>query len=375
VPSCSSTHSGTNVLPELAPTIAKLTEGHDLTAEEVAKVFITTSREDVEGYYYLAFATALMAKGLTDEELYGLVEGLQAFSSKVETSVPPDEITDISGSGGDRIKTFNVSTAAAFIVACSGVRVAKQSFRAITSVCGSTDVLREVGVILPEDPAGMARAVEQTGITFIDYQFVNRGMEVRLEALQKLRRIGLRLPTPTHLIALAVSPVPMRRRCYGVLAARYVRGITHILRRKGYERGLVFHGHDGLSELSNVGPTRVAEFDADEVREYDLVPEDLGVRQAAIESISVADRDESINSFLQVLYGLDQSAKRDLVAINAGASLYIMGRTNSLAEGTEYARSLLAEGYPAGKLEEVVRSTGGADGLATLECRRVRAGI
>jgi anthranilate phosphoribosyltransferase len=362
------------VLADIAPIITKLIQGDNLSADETKRVLITTSTEDVEGYYYLAFAAALMAKGSTVDELYGLVQALQSFSISIEIERPQD-VTDVSGSGGDLIKTFNVSTAAALVVAAAGVRVAKQSYRSFTSYSGSADILRSVGVALPPDAEGMARVLQQVGIAPINYSSVYHGMDARLRAVDKLRQIGLVFPTPMHPIALVPSPIAMRRRTYGLFSYRYALPVAAILQRLGYERGLVFHGTDGLDEVSNVGVTKVVEFTATDCREYEVTPEELGVRRASVEQIAVSSPADSIAGFLRVLYNRDTGPKSDLVAINAAASLYIMERAASWREAVDLARATLQSGEAAVKLEQLVLACNGDTGMTTLRDRKTEAGV
>ena len=363
------------MLKDLAPAISKLLQGNNLTSNEVKDIFVTTSKEDSEGYYYLAFAAGLMAKGLSEDELFGLVLGLQEFSVQLKTRLDAEEITDLSGSGGDQLRTFNVSTAASFIVAAAGVKVAKQSFVAFTSFTGSSDILQELGIVLPKTPVEMVTTLEKIGIAPLNYPYLYSGMDTRLKAVAKFREIGLQFPTPMHPIALVPSPLKMTKRTYGIFAEKYMVPVSKIFQRLGYQHGLVMFGEDGLDEISTIGKTKIVEFTANKYREYEITPKDLGIRSAKPEEITVQNKDDSIKSFLCVLYGKEEGAKQDIVAANAGASLYIMGKAQTLKGGVELAKSLIADKLASKKLEELIDYTGGSDALKRLSDWKMKAQI
>lgn len=357
------------MLQSIAPLIARLASGGNLTSDEVAEIFKTTSQEDYEGYYYLAFAVGLMAKGPTTAELLGLVEGLQHFARKVPTNIPADQLIDVSGSGGDSFKTFNVSTASAFVVAGCDQYVVKQSFRAFTSYSGGTDVLQDIGVVLPENPAEIARLLETVRISPVNYATSYPGMEPRLAATAKFREIGLQFPTPMHPVALIPCPVNIKRRLYGLYTPSLLRPIAEIFKSLGYSRVMVVHGEPGLDEVSTVGVTQVCELDHGEIREYSLTPSDLGLHRATIDQVSVGSRKESTNLFLRVLTGQERGAPFDLVAANAGAALYVCGLAVSVRDGIAMAKQCLAEGRALTKLRSLVLETAGHAGLEVLEAR------
>jgi anthranilate phosphoribosyltransferase len=363
------------MLSDIAPLIRRLAEGKDLTSEETKEILVVTSTEENEGYYYLAFTAAIMAKGLTEEELYGLVQGLQTFSISVPTLSSPDEIIDVSGSGGDTLKTFNVSTAAALTVAAHGIKVSKQCFRALTSLTGSSDVLQEVGVSFPRTPEAMGECLDHVGIVPLNYSYLYPGIGNRLRVLSKYREIGLQLPTPMHPIAFVPSPVPMRNRVYGLFDRRYLAPVGRILQRLGYTRVMLCHGTDGLDEISTVGATLILELAKDRFQEYTVRPQDLGVPKGAADRLRPRSREEGTDIFLRVLRGVAHEDQRNIVAANAGAAIYITGRVSSLVAGVEEAQRLLHEGAPYCKLEELVEHTSGHAGRDTLSKAASRAGI
>lgn len=351
------------MLNELTPLIRKIMDGKDLTADEAEKVVTVTAVEDTGGYYNLAFTAGILAKGLSEDELYGLVKGLQRFSIQVELDIDPGTITDVSGSGGDKLRTFNISTAAAFVVAGSGVRVAKQAFRSFTSPLGASDVMQELGVKLSESAKEMTDCLEAVGIVQLFYPYLYKGMDARLSAYGKLREIGLILPTPMHPIAFIPHPFKLKRRTYGLAWERYLRPVANIFRKLDYERVMVFHGLDGLDEISNVGPTKILELVQGRIEEYTITPEELGIRRAKYKDIESGDKSENIRTLLRVLYDKERGPKRDIVLMNAAASLYVMQKADSLKSAVNLAQRVISEGKAAEKLEALVKFNGDPDRL------------
>ncbi len=357
------------MLETVAPLISRLASGQSLSTDEIADTFEIISREDSDGYYYLAFAVGLMARGPTTAELLGLVKGLQRFARPVPTDVPADQLIDVSGSGGDSIKTFNVSTATALVVAACGQYVVKQSFRAFTSYSGSSDVLQDVGVTLPERAEEIARLLDTVGIAPVNYATSYPGMEPRLAATVKLRELGLQFPTPMHPVALIPCPVNLKRRLYGLYTPSLLRPIAEIFRSLGYSRAMVVYGEPGLDEVSTLGPTHVCELSGGDISEYQLSPADLGLRRAVPEEVAVPSREASTDVFLQVLMGRATEPRLDLVAANAGAALYVCGSADTPKMGVSMARECIASGRALAKLRTLVVESGGQIGLEKFEAR------
>lgn len=346
------------MLSDITPLIRKLIDGENLTSEEVKKIIVTTSKEDSEGYYYLAFTTSILTKGLTEDELFGLIEGLQEFAVKIDIKIDPKEVTDLSGAGGDRLTTFNISTAASFVVAGEGTRVAKQVFKAFSSPIGSSEFLQEVGVKMPKSPREIEQCLQRVGIVPIYYPYMYRGMEVRHKATTKMREIGLGLPTPMHPIAFVPHPLKIKRRTYGLFAEKYLFPVANIFKRLNYERVMVFHGLDGLDEISTIGKTKIIELDKKKIKEYTISPGDLGIKKARYEDIRAISKERNIIDFLRILYGKDKGARRDIVLANAAVSFYVMDKVKDLADGVKLAKEVIDNGLASKKLEQLVKALG-----------------
>ena len=349
----------------IAPIINRAVRGDRLTAGESEQVFFETSRADTDGYYYIAFSSALMARGVSEQELLGIVRGLQRFSRPIKSSMIPTNTTDVSGTGGGRFRTFNVSTASAMVVAAAGIPVAKQAYRAVSSILGSADILARVGVRLPGNPQTIESLLNSIGIAPVEYSAFFGGMEVRLRALQRLRELGLRLQSPSHLVAFVPSPVQLSTRTYGMFTDRHLETVARIFIELGYRRGMIFYG-DGIPEITTAGETLVVEFDSGSLKKYVLRPQELGVSAARREELQVVDETDSIRTFLRVLAGTGKEAARNLVAVNAGASIYVNNDNRKLVESIDEAIAVIASGRALEKLQQLVYATAGDSGLGIL---------
>jgi anthranilate phosphoribosyltransferase len=283
---------------------------------------------------------------------------------------------DISGGGGGKIGTFNVSTAAAIVIAAGGVYVAKQAAPAVTGFTGSRDILEELGVDIPltgGDPHRVEKCLEQVGIAAYYYTaFSPERFENFLRWRATIKRIGLSYLTPWHIVSFVYSLVDMKNRVYGLFTDKYLRTIAELFKKFGYKRVLAVHGINGLDEISNVGPTKICELKDGDIDEYIVTPEELGVKRARPEDIQATSREGNIIDFLRVIYGKDKGPKRDIVALNAGAGFYVAGNVKTLKEGTQLAISLLDEGDAALQLERFVAFFGNQN---KLEAWKKHAGV
>lgn len=368
--------------PNYLSVLRKIAYREDLTSEEARNLLTTLGLEDEitdsnhsDGMYFLALTFGIMAKGPTADELLGFVMSISDQSVKFETRINPDQLIDVSGTGGDKIKTFNIGTAVSFVIAAGGANVAKQATRGYTGFTGSADIYKEVG----SDPFtiernSVVRCLEETGLVAFYTPAFTGAFKNRIDFLIKLKAIGLSYPTPWHLVSWVYSPFKMSARVYGVFDQRYVGVLGRLFLKLGYKRAMVVHGVDGLDEISNIGETVVAEVVNGEVKEYSIVPSDYGIptsNRAEIQtltdqelamlhdsSIGIEEKKEleergkrnNLESFLRVLYGKETGARRDIVLMNAGAALYLCGIATTPKEGVELSRSLIENGKVREKL-------------------------
>lgn len=350
------------MLTDILPLIQKIADRQNLTAEEAQRAYDTCFREDLKSYYLFVLNMGLHTKGETSDELLGLCRSIERVSGRIEVSIDPGNMIDVSGTGGDAIKTFNVSTTVSFVVASAGIAVAKQAFFAVTGYSGSADLLQVFGVDVVQisaDPDRIREILGKVGIVIyhilfhLPEEFPGMG-----NWIGKRREIGLNYVTPFHYVAFAYAPIPIRRRVYGVFDERYLTVLAELFQKLGYERGLVCYGVGGVDEVSNIGPTKICEFRAKQIEEYVVTPKALGVREASVEEIKAWSKESNIGDFLRILYGEERGAKRDLVLINAAAAFYVMDKVSDFKEGVDLAASLIDEGKASEKFEELVGQIG-----------------
>jgi len=342
--------------------IAKVVEGENITAEESEKAFTDIFIHDQEGYHYLAFCTALHTKGETPDELLGLCR-TGKLGVRIEPKVKADKITDLSGTGGGKIKTINVSTLASFIVAAAGFTVAKQAMFGITSPTGSADVFKEFGInIFSLTKEKVEEALEKTGICPIFFSALspnlsNRSKLVRLVYGEK----GLSIKSPLHIAAFAYSPTNLKRRIYGCYSEKYLNVLGELFQKLGNERTLVIYGEGGLPEVSNFGKTLIMEQTQKELRRYELNPKDFGIKKSKIEEILTGGREQNFIDFLRIIYGKENGPKKDLVLVNASVAFYTLGKVRTFKEGTTLAKQILDEGRASHVLESLLKLVGNGE--------------
>jgi anthranilate phosphoribosyltransferase len=386
-------------LAAIAPIIEKLGYGKSLTAEEartalnvVGSYDTITTLDKSDGLYFLALTLGVMAKGPTADELHGFVLSLSDQSVKFSTNVDPAKMIDVSGTGGDRIKTFNIGTTTSFVLSAGGLSVAKQATRGYTGFTGSADIFKELGV----DPFGVSakdieKALHDVGIAAFYTPAFTPTFKNRVDFLTKLKEIRLVYPTPWHLVSWVYSPFQMEARLYGVFDGTYSVPIAQLFQKLGYKRVMVVHGIDGLDEISTVGETMIAELRDGHVTTRQVSPEDLGLSRSSRQDLQTltdeefellrgvgtdqATKDElrekgrkaNIALFFKVLYGIETGAKRDIVIANAGAGFYLCQVAQTLEEGVSLARKVIESGKARDKVKALVKLSGGSERLAYWE--------
>ncbi|MCW8926848.1 MAG: anthranilate phosphoribosyltransferase, partial [Xanthomonadales bacterium] len=292
-------------------------------------------------------------KGETTDEITGGVQVLREFATRVEVTGP--HLVDIVGTGGDGANLFNVSTAACFVVAAAGGRVAKHGNRSVSSSSGSADVLEAAGVRLDISPEEVARCVDELGIGFM-FALMHHSAMRHVSLARK--ELGLR--TLFNILGPMSNPAGVNRQLIGVFNGALCRPIAEVLQRLGSEHVLVVHSQDGLDEISLAADTRVAELKDGVVEEYTLKPEQLGIERGSLKGLGVEGVDASLQLLNSVLAGETDARSRrgaQLVALNAGAALYVAGVSNSVHEGVETALSVLDSGAALDKLDQLGRLT------------------
>jgi anthranilate phosphoribosyltransferase len=303
-----------------------------------------------------ALLVALHMKGETVEEIVGFAEAIRsaaaplpiASNSAIDVSgTERDALVDTCGTGGDASGTFNISTATALVAAGAGVRVAKHGNRSVTSKCGSADVMEALGVNISLPPAPIAECLQQVGIAFLFAPAMHSAMKY----VQPARR-ELRLRTVFNLLGPLTNPAHASAQVVGVYSDDLVEKLAEALSMLGLRRAMVVHGSDGLDEITISGPTRIAEVRDGQVHTYEVTPEEFGLARTSIEAISGGDAAENARIIREVLSG-KKSPCRDVVLLNAAATLVAAGRANHLSEAMPLAINSIDSGAAKSKLESL----------------------
>ena len=311
-------------------------EGKSLTRAQAAAAVEAILSGDAPVAQIAALLIALRMKGETPDEIAGAAEALRAKASAVRVSL--DRLVDTCGTGGDGAHTFNISTCAAFVAAAAGARVAKHGNRAVSSRCGSADVLLALGVELELTPEGVAACIDGCGIGFL---FAPRHHAAMRHVAPIRQELGLR--TLFNLLGPLSNPAGARRQLVGVYAANLVPLVARTLAELGAERALVVHGVCGLDEISPSGPTVAAIVERGEVRELTLTPEDFGLERTSDAGLRGGDAAENARLIHQVFAG-EQGVRRDAVVLNAAGALWAAGVVEDLREGAVRAAQVIDAG-------------------------------
>jgi anthranilate phosphoribosyltransferase len=327
--------------------LGKVVDRKNLSAEEAENAMRTIMSGEAGNIQTAAFLASLRMKGETEEEIAAFARVMRSMAVRINPKV--EKSVDVCGTGGDAMKTFNISTTAAFITACV-VPVAKHGNRSVTSKCGSADVIEELGVNLALPPRRIEECIEEVGIGFMFAPLHHQAMKNVMEVRQKL---GMR--TVFNILGPLTNPANATHQLIGVYDATLTELIAKVLCILGLKKALVVHGEPGVDEVSVCGKTRVSQLSNGEITTYFINPEDFGVQKASSEKISGGDRKESAKILRDVLSCKEEGAKRDVVLLNAAAAIFAADEAKSIGEGFEIARDILEDGRAAEKLEDFVR--------------------
>ncbi len=330
----------------LTPILARVTRGTELLPEEIEAALAEILEGRVADVQAAGFIVALRTKGESVEELAALVRTMHRYAEHVD--VAPGAI-DTCGTGGDRSGTVNVSTMAALIAAGAGARVVKHGNRAASSRCGSADVLEALGVAIELGPAGVSLCVAEAGIGFCLAPRYHPAMRFLGPARKELG-----VPTTFNFLGPLANPAHVTRQAVGVSDETMATRMLGALRVLGAERAMVFHGDDGLDELTTATTSTVHELVAGEVRSFTLDPLDLGIPRASADTLLGGDASGNAHAIHAVLGG-EKGPHRDIAVLNAAAALTVSGVAPDLGSGTEIAIEAIDDGLAARALETLVR--------------------
>ena len=326
----------------------KLTNKVDLTREEVAEI-ITDIREDrlTEGQIS-GFLVALVMKGTTLSETAYIAKAMRENCIPITPNVPA-ELMDTCGTGGG-LSTYNISTATAIIAAAAGIPVAKHGSRSISSLSGSADVLEALGVNINLTADTAAKLIEEIGISFIYAPLFHPVMG---KVLAPEAALGIKTIFYT-IIGPLINPAFAPRHLLGVYRPELLAQVAQVAKEIGYTRAMFVHGLDGLDEISLIGRTRILELKDGETKEYEISPEDFGLRRCTLEEIKTGTPQENADTIRGVFSGDIRDARRDAVLINAAGALVIGDKAENFKDGIDKVASIIDDGLAEAKLQELI---------------------
>ena len=314
--------------------IAKLVKCQALTEAEAASAFETIMRGDATPVQIAGFVVALRMKGETVDELTGFAKTVRQIATPIDVE---GDLLDTCGTGGDGLATFNISTLAAIVAAACGARVAKHGNRAASSMCGSADVLEQLGVKIDLPPEGVARCIEEVGIGFLFAPIFHPSFRF---AATTRRELSVR--TVFNVLGPLCNPAGAKYQALGVADGALAGKMADVLMRLGVERAIVFHATDGMDELSVASPSLVIEIDGRR-REYELDPTELGIKKAPADAMRGGGAEQNARIAREVLSGA-KGPRRDVVLLNASAALRAAGLARDWKDGIGAAADAIDSG-------------------------------
>jgi len=330
--------------------IKLVVEGKDLSKETCESAVRDIMRGKASEAEIAALLVGLRIKGETVEEITAFARVMREFCERIEPNVE-GTLVDTCGTGGNAMKTFNISTLSAFVAAGASVPIAKHGNRSVTSKCGSADVLEALGVNIELGPEQVRDCIEEIGIGFMYAPLFHPAMKHVMPARKKL---GIR--TVFNILGPLTNPASARAQVIGVYSRELVEKIASVLKNLGVGRALVVHG-SGMDELSTIRETFVAEINGEVVETYSIKPEDFGFSKPSVDELSVKDVHEAKRVFNDVLNGTD-SPKKDIVLLNAAAAIYVGGNAESIESAIRIAEKSIDSGSALEKLNRLINFGG-----------------
>ncbi len=332
----------------LTKAIDAVASGRDLSAEQAQEVLAEIMAGRVGEAQTAGFLIALRTKGETVEELTGLARTMRQLA--VPVAAAGEDLLDTAGTGGG-VSTFNVSTTAAFVAAGAGCRVAKHGNRSATSLCGSADLLEALGARIDLDAAAVAQCIDEVGFGFM-FAPAHHGATRFVVPVRK----ELAVRTIFNFLGPLTNPAGAKRQVIGVSDPNFLEPIAGALARLGADKALVVSSSDGLDEMSTSSTTRVVEVDGEDVRAYEVAPEDLGIARAEPNALQGGKPEVNADVTRRIFAG-EQGPARDVAVLNAGAAIYVSGTVDTLEEGVRAAEAAIDDGRATRALENLVNLT------------------
>lgn len=327
--------------------LTALAEGQDLSQQDSREIFTAVMSDAVTPAQLGGLLMGLRVKGETPAEIAGAAEAMRALSTRVEVDVP--YLVDTCGTGGSGgAKLFNISTAAAFVAAAAGAKVAKHGNRKMTSASGSADVLEAAGVNLTLTPEQIAHCIREVGVGFLFAQAHHSAMRFAAPVRQELK-----VRTLMNVLGPLTNPAGARRQVIGIFSLAWQQTLAQVLKLLGADHVLIVHSN-GLDEIALDSPTRVVELKAGSITDYEIAPGDFHIEAASHDSLRADSTEASLKLVTQSLTEPDSPAA-DIVSLNAGAAIYAAGVATTLGHGVTMAQDAIAAGLANERLQELVR--------------------
>ena len=339
--------------------IAKIVDGKDLAKNEAEQIMEEIMAGNATSAQIATFLTALRIKGETVGEIVALASIMRKFCHQIHPKIR-DTLVDTCGTGGDKIKTFNISTIAAFVAAGAGGQIAKHGNRSVTSRCGSADVLEILGFNLKMTPDMVERSIEEIGIGFMFAPIFHPAMKY---AIGPRREIKIR--TVFNILGPLTNPANAKAQLLGVYDDYLTEPLAHVLDNLGLEQGMVVHGVNGLDEISIIGQTKITYLKQGEVTTSYIHPEDLGVNTVDSKILEGSTPDKSGSMVFRILSNQKSriqnkdEPKRDITLVNAAAAIQVGGRAETIKEGMQIARESIESGSAYEKLKSLIKFSEG----------------
>ena len=338
---------------DIQQALGKLVDSESLTRPEMASVMRQVMSGDATDAQIGGLLIALRMKGETIDEIAGAAQVMRELATPVEVS--GENLVDLVGTGGDGANLFNVSTASTFVVAAAGARVAKHGNRSVSSTSGSSDVLENLGLPLDLDPIQVARAVDEVGVGFM---FAPAHHSAMRYAVGPRKELGMR--TLFNILGPLTNPAGVKRQVIGVFAAELCETLAQVLKALGAEHAMIVHSDDGLDEISIAAGTQVAELRDGSISTYHISPQEFGQELRSLNGLEVDSAAASAELIRNALGGAqDEPAQKAaaIIALNAGAAIYVSGVAATLADGVAMAEDVLSTGQALEKLKEFIDFT------------------
>lgn len=334
---------------DMQAAIRAVSGGRDLNAGEMGEAMRAIMSGQATQAQIGGFLVGLHMKGETVDEIAAAVRVMRELALSVDVDDP--HLVDTCGTGGDASGTFNISTASALVAAATGAKVAKHGNRAMSGVVGSADLLAAAGVNLDRSPEQIAACIREVGVGFM---FAPAHHSAMKHVVGPRRELGVR--TIFNLLGPLSNPAGAPNQLIGVFADAWVEPLARVLQRLGSRHVIVVHSEDGLDEISIGAPTRIAELRNGEINTYTVAPEEFGFERHALDTVRVNSIEESLGVIRGVLANQPGPA-RDIVALNAGAAIFVAGLASSLNACVQKALAVIADGSAARVLERLAAFT------------------